>query len=76
MMSAGRLRCRREGLTRICTDGTDQEQATATAGSSTALLTNAMSNFAQDDWVGVAGGTSDVFGVYEFREHAALIDMS
>jgi hypothetical protein len=48
-----------KGLTRIFTDGTDQELATATAGpfdrlragSSTALLTKDVSNFAQDDRV-------------------------
>jgi hypothetical protein len=40
-----------KGLTRIFTDDTDQEQATATAGPSTALLTKYVSNFAQDDRV-------------------------
>src|SRR5437879_4894858 len=48
-----------KGLTRIFTDGTDQEQARASAtagpfgrlraGSSTSLLTKCVSNFAQDD---------------------------
>jgi hypothetical protein len=44
-----------KGLTRIFTDDTDQEQAIATAGPSTALLTKCVSNFAQNDrWVGAA----------------------
>ena len=50
---AGGLGCAGEvkGLRRICTDETDQEQATAgtTAGPSTASLTEYVSNFAQDD---------------------------
>jgi hypothetical protein len=76
----GRIETVPEGLTRIFTDQRDQEQATATAGpfdrlragSSTALLTTCVGNYAQDDSVGGGHGKAGRRATAEADSSAAL----